>query len=100
MIDFKNLIIGKHEGKVLFIWNSENGVAMLGAFLGIKDGIERILGRHEITSAQRAILEDFRTLAGRNNWDFATLRESFLKLSNARALSAQHRTSLEMRTFA
>jgi hypothetical protein len=78
MIDFKNLIIGKHEGRVVFAWNSENGVAVLGAFPGIKDGIEGILARLEITPAQRAILEDLRTLAGRKNWDFATLRESFL----------------------
>ena len=78
MIDFKDLIIGKHEGRVVFVWNSENGVAVLGAFLGIKDGIEGILARREITPAQRAILEDLRTLAGRKNWDFATLRESFL----------------------
>ena len=39
-IDFKNLIVGRHESKVLFIWNLEKGVAMLGAFRGIKDGIE------------------------------------------------------------
>jgi L-arabinose isomerase len=78
MIDFKNLIIGKHEGRVVFVWNTENGAAVLGAFLDIKDGIEDILARCEITPAQRAILEDLRTLAGRKNWDFATLRESFL----------------------
>jgi hypothetical protein len=78
MIDFKNLIIGKHEGRVVFGWNSENGVAVLGAFLGIKDGIENILARREITPAQRSTLEDLRTFAGRKNWDFATLRESFL----------------------
>ena len=79
MIDFRNMIIGKHEGRVVFVWNSENGVAVLGAFLGIKDGIEGILARREITPAQRAILEDLRTLAGRKNWDFAKLRASFLK---------------------
>ena len=78
MIDFKNLIIGKHEGRVVFVWNSESGIAVLGAFLGIRDGIEGILSRREITPAQRAILEDLRTLAGSKNWDFATLRESFL----------------------
>ena len=78
MIDFKNLIIGKHEGRVVFAWNSENGVAVLGAFLDIKDGIEGILARLEITPRQRAILEDLRTVAGKKNWDFATLRELFL----------------------
>ena len=78
MIDFKNLIIGRHEAKVLFIWNSENGVAMFGAFLGIKDGIEAILARDGITPAQRVVLEEFGAIAGKNNWDFATLRDSLL----------------------
>ena len=75
-IDFKNLIVGRHESKVLFIWNLGKGVAVLGAFRGIKDGIEAILARDGITPAQRAILEEFRTIASKNNWDFATLRES------------------------
>jgi hypothetical protein len=51
---------------------------VLGAFRGIKDGIEAILARDGITPAQRAILEEFRAIAGKNNWDFATLRESLL----------------------
>jgi hypothetical protein len=75
-INFKNLIVGRHESKVLFMWNPKEGVAMLGAFLGIEDGIEAILAREEITPAQRVILEEFRVIAGKNNWDFATLRES------------------------
>jgi hypothetical protein len=54
----------------------KGGVAMLGAFIGIKDGIEAILARGGITPAQRVILEEFREIAGNNNWDFATLRES------------------------
>jgi hypothetical protein len=49
---------------------------MLGAFLGIKDGIEAILIRDGITPAQRVTLEEFRAIAGKNNWDFATLRQS------------------------
>ena len=76
MIDFKNLSVGRHEAKLLFIWNSENGVAMLGAFLGIKDGIEAILARDGISPAQRVILEEFRAIAAENSWDFATLRDS------------------------
>jgi hypothetical protein len=76
MIDFKNLIVGSHESKVLFTWNHDNGVAMLGAYLGIEDGIEAILARDETTPAQRTILEEFRAIAGENNWDFAALRES------------------------
>ena len=49
MINFNNLIVGRHESKVLFIWNPKEGVAMLGAFLGIKDGIEAILAETELT---------------------------------------------------
>ena len=75
-INFKNLIVGRHESKVLFMWDLKEGVAMLGAFLGIKDGIEAILARDGITPAQRVTLEEFRAIAGKNNWDFATLRES------------------------
>jgi hypothetical protein len=51
---------------------------MLGAFRGIKDGIEAILARDGITPSQRAILKEFRAIAGKNNWNFATLRESLL----------------------
>ena len=76
VINFKNLIVGRHESKVLFMWNPKEGVAMLGAFLGIKDGIETILARDGITPAQRVTLEEFRAIAGKNHWDFATLRES------------------------
>jgi hypothetical protein len=76
MINFNNLIVGRHESKVLFMWNPKEGVAMLGAFLGIKDGIEAILARDGINPAQRVILEEFRAIAGKNSWDFATLRES------------------------
>jgi hypothetical protein len=74
-IDFKNLILGRHESKVLFMWNPENGV-MLGAFLGIKDGIETILAREGTTAAQRAILEELRAVADKSDWDFTALRKS------------------------
>src|SRR5262245_50479075 len=58
-INFKNLIVGRHESKVLFMWDPKEGAAMLGAFLGIKDGIEAILARDGITPAQRVTLEEF-----------------------------------------
>ena len=57
MINFNNLIVGRHESRVLFMWNPKEEVAMLGAFIGIKDGIEAILARDGITPAQRVILE-------------------------------------------
>lgn len=76
MIDFKNLIVGRHESRVLFTWNLENGGAVLGAFLGIKDGIETILARDGITPALRTVLEEFRAIARENNWDFAALRSA------------------------
>jgi hypothetical protein len=76
MINFNNLIVGRHESKVLFMWNPKEEVAMLGAFIGIKDGIEAILARNGITPTQRVILEEFRAIAGENSWDFATLRDS------------------------
>jgi hypothetical protein len=75
-INFNNLIVGTHESKVLFLWSPKEEVAMLGAFLGIKDGIEAILARDGIIPAQRVILEEFRAIAGKNNWDLATLRKS------------------------
>jgi len=78
MINFNNLIVGRHESRVLFMWNPKEEVAMLGAFIGIKDGIEAILARDGITPAQRVILEEFRAIAAENSWDFATLRESLL----------------------
>lgn len=68
MINFNNLIVGRHEFRVLFMWNPKEEVAMLGAFIGIKDGIEAILARDGITPAQRAILEEFRAIAGKNKW--------------------------------
>jgi hypothetical protein len=58
-----------------YMTNHGKGVAMLGAFRGIKDGIEAILARDGITPAQRAILKEFRAIAAKNNWDFAMLRE-------------------------
>ena len=76
MIEFKNLIVGRHESKFLFTWKLENGVSMLGAFVATEDGIETILARYAITPTQRAVLEEFRAIAGKNNWDFATLKES------------------------
>ena len=75
-INFKNLIIGRHESKVLFMWNPKEGAAILGAFLGIKEGIPVILARDGVTPEQQTILEEFRAIAGKNNWDFATLRKS------------------------
>jgi hypothetical protein len=75
MIEFKNLIVGRHESKFLFTWKLENGVSMLGAFVAMEDGIETILARYAITPTQRAVLEEFRTIAGKKNWDFAVLRK-------------------------
>jgi hypothetical protein len=54
------------------MWNPKEGIAMLGAFLGIK----AILAKDGITPAQRVILEEFRAIASKNHWDFATLKES------------------------
>ena len=76
MIAFKSLIVGRHEAKVLFVWSPQEGVAILGAFRAIKDGIEAILNRDGISPTLRVTLEEFRALAGKNDWDFATLRES------------------------
>ena len=75
-INFNNLIVGRHESKVLFMWNPQKGSPCFGAFLGIKDGIEAILARDGLTPAQRIILEEFRAIAGKNNWDFGTLKDS------------------------
>ncbi|HEY5812441.1 MAG TPA: hypothetical protein VIT23_07295 [Terrimicrobiaceae bacterium] len=77
MIDFKNLIVGRHQTKVVFVWNPENGVSMLGVYRGIEDGIRAILAG-EITPAQRVILEEFREVAGKSNWDFTTLKQSLV----------------------
>ena len=79
MIHFNNLILGRHESKVLFLWDAENGVAVLGSFRGIKDGIETILAKESITSAQRAILEELRAIAGNSDWDFAVLKKTLLR---------------------
>ena len=76
-IDFKNLVLGTHESKVLFMWNPEN--VMLGAFLGIKDGIETILAKDGTTAAQRANLEELRAAADKSDWDFAALRKSLVR---------------------
>ena len=76
MIAFKGLIVGRHESKVLFVWSPQEGVAILGAFRAIKDGIEAILNRDGISPTLRVTLEEFRALAGKNDWNFATLRES------------------------
>ena len=76
-INFSNLIVGRHESKILFLWNPKEEVAMLGAFIGIKDGIEAILARDGITPAQRVILEEFRAIAAENSWDFATLKNRY-----------------------
>ena len=76
MIAFKSLIVGRHESKVLFVWSPQEGIATLGAFRAIKGGIEAILNRDGISPALRVTLEEFHALAGKNDWDFATLRES------------------------
>jgi hypothetical protein len=49
---------------------------MLGAFLGIKDGIEAILASEGITCAQRAILEELRPIARNSDWDFTALKKT------------------------
>jgi hypothetical protein len=76
MIDFKNLIVGRHESRILFTWNLEKGGAVLGAFLGIEDGIETILARDGITPVLRTVLKEFRAIAQENNWDFAAIRSA------------------------
>ena len=68
MIAFKNLIVGRHESRVLFVWSPQEGLAILGAFRAIEDGIEAILARDGITPALRVTLEEFRALADKNNW--------------------------------
>ena len=84
MIDFKNLTVGRHESRILFTWNFENGAAMLGAFLGIQDGIEAILAREGTTPVQRAILEEFRAIAGESNWDFTALNRKSGRINTSR----------------
>ena len=79
MINFNNLILGRHESKVLFMWKTENGTAVLGSFRGIKDGIETILAREGITCAQRTILEQLRPIARKSDWDFSALKKTLLR---------------------
>jgi hypothetical protein len=79
MINFNNLILGRHESKVLFMWKAENGTAVLGSFRGIKDGIETILAREGITCAQRTILEQLRPIARKSDWDFSALKKTLLR---------------------
>lgn len=79
MINFNNLILGRHESKVLFMWKAENGTAVLGSFRGIKDGIEAILAKEGITCAQRAILEELRPIARNSDWDFTELQRTLLR---------------------
>ena len=43
VIAFKNLIVGRHESRVQFAWIPHEGLAILGAFRAIEDGIEAIL---------------------------------------------------------
>jgi hypothetical protein len=85
MIDFKNLIVGRHQTKVVFVWNPENGVVVLGAYQGIEDGIQAILAG-EVTLAQRATLEEFREVAGKSNWDFTTLKQSLVSPARKSAI--------------
>jgi hypothetical protein len=79
VINFNNLILGRHESKVLFMWKAENGTAVLGSFRGIKDGIEAILAKEGITCAQRAILEELRPIARNSDWDFTELQRTLLR---------------------
>ena len=79
MINFNNLILGRHESKVLFMWKAENGTAVLGSFRGIKDGIEAILAREGITCAQRASLEKLRPIAKNSDWNFTALKRRLLR---------------------
>ena len=86
MIDFKNLIVGRHQSKILFVWRLENQVAMLGTYRDIKDGIEAILAGN-VTPAQRAIFEEFRAIAGKSNWDFTALKKSLLSFHRRPTMS-------------
>jgi hypothetical protein len=79
MIDFNNLILGRHESKIVFMWRAESGAAVLGSYQGIKDGIEAILARDGTTCAQRAILEELRPLAKNSDWDFTALKRTLLR---------------------
>jgi hypothetical protein len=81
VIHFSNLVLGRHESKVLFMWRTKNGIAVVGSFRGIKDGIETILAKEGTSSAQRAILEELRTVARASNWDFLTLKRTLLRQS-------------------
>jgi transposase len=79
MIHFNNLILGRHESRILFMWKAENEGAVLGSFHGIKDGIEAILAREGTTRAQRAILEELRPIARNSDWDFTALKKTLLR---------------------
>ena len=79
MIDFNNLILGRHESKIVFMWRAENGADVLGSYRGIKDGIETILAREGITCDQRAILEELRPIARNSDWDFAALKRTLVQ---------------------
>jgi hypothetical protein len=63
------------------MWRTKNGVAVVGSFRGIKDGIETILAKEGTSSAQRAILEELRTVARASDWDFLTLKRTLLRKS-------------------
>jgi hypothetical protein len=78
MIDFKNLIIGRHEANVLFMWNSENGVAMLRASLGIKDKSRPSSPETESLLSSVLSSKSSAQSQARTNGDFATLRGSLL----------------------
>ena len=75
-ISFKNLIVGRHESRVLFMWNPKEGVAMLGSFPGIKTISRPSYPETEtLFGGTLAVLEEFHSIAAENNWDFAALRE-------------------------
>jgi hypothetical protein len=76
-IDFKNLIVGRHESslKSYSYGTLEKVSPCLGHFEESKTESRAILARDGITPEQRAILKEFRAIAAKNNWDFATLRE-------------------------
>ena len=74
MIDFKNLIVGRHECKVLFTWNLENGGAVLrGIFRNQRQ--ESKPSSPETESPLRCdVLRRVRAIAAENDRDFAALR--------------------------
>ena len=88
MIDFNNLILGRHESKIVFMWRAESGADVLGSYRGIKDGIETILASEGITCAQRAILEELRPIARNSDWDFTELKKTLAIRKGLPALTA------------